>query len=223
MVKIKIIIITAVMLFIGGCGFVSLMGTPGRHERKTPAEFDLAAQQTKKILVIVEQPPWVQSKANLRFYLTRSFNKRLEATIGFKPQNIVPYKELINLRATKPDYQNMTTVEIARALAADMVIKVVVTDYDMAKEAGSNYFKGDLNTVVSLTDAGSGLLLWPKKNKEKTIRVGFEIESGGYEIAVARLASASAFCTLRLLYDCPGDKYDSSDDRTKVDWQNWNE
>ncbi len=226
MVKIKITIMVGILLLVGGCGFVSLMGTPGRHERKTPAEFDLAAiaaKRSKKILVIVEQPAWVRSKANLRFYLTKSFNKRLEKTIGFKPENIVPYQELVNLRSTRPDYHNMTTGEIARALSADMVLKVVVADYNMTKEAGSKYYKGDLNTTVSLTAAGSGLLLWPKKSKQKIIRVGFEIESGGYETAVTRLATGSAFCTLRLLYDCPGDKYDSSDDRTKIDWQNWNE
>ena len=67
----------------------------------------------------------------------------------------------------------------------------------------------------------SPMKLWPKSEKAKFVKVGFEVETGGKEASVARLASASAYGIVRYLYDCPRNKFKFADDRSGSQWQEW--
>jgi hypothetical protein len=57
----------------------------------------------------------------------------------------------------------------------------------------------------------------------KDVRVGFDIESRGQEIATERLAASAAHCTVRYLYDCPEPRFKIAEDRSDESWKAWRE
>ena len=70
---------------------------------------------------------------------------------------------------------------------------------------------------MTLFDVSDGGKLWTHKN----IRVGFEIEDRGYDVAVKRMAAVFAHCTVRYLYDCPKKKFKIYGDRSNFSWGDW--
>ncbi len=102
-----------------------------------------------------------------------------------------------------------------------MVLLVVVEDCELNKISEIDYYKGFLDARTVLLDVATGEKLWPESAESKTVRVGFEMESGGQAAAVRRLAAAGAHCTVRYFYNCPKDKFKIPDDRSDVAWENW--
>ena len=62
--------------------------------------------------------------------------------------------------------------------------------------------------------------LWPESEESKSIKVGFEVEQRGKEIAIKRLAAAVAHCAVRHFYDCPKNKFKIPEDRSRINWEN---
>jgi hypothetical protein len=211
------------MLLGNGCGFVSLLGTPSRHEGKVAAEYNLAERKSQKLLVLVNQPSWVRARTNLRFYLTEAIQAELERRIEMRPDNLVSYDEVSGFRSGRSDFAALEPWEVGKALGADMVLLVTVQDYYLADQGQTGYYKGSLGSQVLLIDAGTRAVLWPKSGDGKEIRVGFEIEPRGHETAVARLAFATAHCIVRYLYDCRQNKFKIGDDVSEIHRQqaNW--
>ena len=207
--------------FQGGCGIIARLGTPTRHERKIPAEYGLARHKGQKILVLVNQPGWLGAQANLRYYLTDAMNKELTKKIKISPTNLVAYGELSEFRSNRPDFSLLSPVEVGTALGADMVLSVMVENYQLSEIAETGYYKGLLDAQVVLRSVATGAKLWPEAVHSKSIKVGFEVEAAGQEVAVKRLANACAYCTVRYLYDCPVDKFRIAEDRSGVGWEDW--
>ncbi|MCX5635404.1 MAG: hypothetical protein NTW55_06180, partial [Planctomycetota bacterium] len=59
-------------LFHGGCGVAARMGTPTSHEIKIPAQYDIMKNKGDKILILAEQPGWLNVQVDMRSYLTDS-------------------------------------------------------------------------------------------------------------------------------------------------------
>ncbi len=216
-----LIIFLMMFLFVTGCkygGFVSLLGTESYYEQKIPAEFDLSKQIDKKILVLVDQPAWLDSQANLRYYLTKTIRQNIMVKTKLTPENLISYDKLVEFRSSEPNFSSMSPVEIGKAMDANMVLLVLIENYDLNTIPESNYLMGNLDTRVILYDVQSGEKLWPKEEVSRSIRVGFDYEVGGMEKAISRLAVDSAFCTTRYLYDCPKAQFRIADDRTRIDW-----
>ncbi|MHC4571652.1 MAG: hypothetical protein ACYS0C_06210 [Planctomycetota bacterium] len=211
----------ALVFFHSGCGMVSVMGTPTRHEKKIPAEFDLAERTEQKILVLVNQPAYLNADVNLRYYLTEAMREGLMATIGIRPGDIVGYDDLSEYRSNQSNFSMLSPVAVGRALGADMVLLLVVEDYQLTKMAETDYYNGLLGAQAALLDTADGEKLWPESAESKSIRVGFEVAGGGWEAAVERLANACAHCTTRYFYDCPRGKFKIFDDKSGVDWESW--
>ena len=217
--------LTAV-LFQSGCGVVGLMGTPTNSEKKVPAEYDLTEHTDQKILVVVNQPGWLNAKVNLRYYLTEAIRKSLIKKIKISPEYLVPYSELSEFRSTcgranKGDFSLLSPVEMGTAFDANMVLLVIIEDYQLHEIAETNYYKGFLSAQTVLFDTATGEKLWPESAKSKGIKVGFEVEEHGREVAIARLTSACAYCTTRYLYDCPKNKFKIAEDKSGIGWGNW--
>jgi hypothetical protein len=211
----------SVVFFQGGCGFVSILGTPTSREKKIPAEFDLVERTGQKILVLVNQPAYLDADVNLRYYLTEAMREGLIAKIGIRPEAIVAYDDLFEYRSTQSNFSMLSPVVVGRALGADMVLLLVVEDYQLTKMAEVDYYKGFLGAEAALFDTAAGEKLWPESAEGKSIRVGFEVAGGGREGAVERLANSCAYCTTRYFYDCPRDKFKIFDDKSSVDWESW--
>jgi len=208
-------------LFWGGCGIVALMGTSTNYEKNVPAEFELARHRDLKMLVLVNQPGWLNAGVNLRYYLTEAINKKLIEKIEIPSKYLVAYSQLSRFRSAQHNFSLLSPVEVGRTLGADMVLSVTIADYQLRGMAEANYYKGHLNTETILIDVVTGEKLWPKSAKSKSIKVGFEVERHGQQVAVKRLASACAYCMTRYFYDCPKKKFKIADDKSGVGWESW--
>ena len=210
-----------VALFYSGCGVVGIVGTPRAHEEKVVAEYDLAEHKDQKILVLVNQPAWLNAQVNLRYYLTRVINKNLTAKVKIPPEYLVSYGELSEFRSNKSDFLLLSPVEVGEALDANMVLLVEIGSYELNKIAETSYYEGFLGVQSVFLDVATGEKIWPESAKSKSIKVGFDIESRGQEIAVGRLTAASTHCLIRYFYDCPKNEFKIADDRSGIGWENW--
>ena len=215
--------LTAV-LFDSGCSFtrtVSTLSTPTRHERKIPAEYDLTEHRDQKILVLVNQPAYLNAQTNLRYYLTEEVNKNLIKKLKIPPEYLVTYDGVSAFRSNQSNFSLLSPIEVGKALDANMVLLVMVKDYQLNEMPEANCYQGFLNIQTVLFETAAGRKLWPESERSKSIKVGFDVEHRGREIAVKRLVAACAHCTVRYFYDCPGDKFKTADDKSGVGWEDW--
>lgn len=211
-------------LFYSGCSFTRTIGalsSPTSHEKKIPAEYDLTRHRKQKILVLVNQPAYLNAQVNLRFYLTEAMSKNLIKKVKIRPWYLVGYNELSEFRSGQPNFSLLSPAEVGTALDADIVLLVTLEDYRLHEIVETDYYKGFLSTRTILFDTATGEKLWPKSAKSKSIKVGFEVESYGREVAVKRLMDACAHCTVRHFYNCPKDKFKIFDDRSGPIWESW--
>jgi len=224
--KLSVFLGLAMVFPHSGCklaGFVPVLGTPTRYEKKIPAEYDLTKHKEQKMLVLVNQPGWLGAQVNLRYYLTEAINENLTKKVRIKAEYLAGYDELSKYRSNHPNFSLLPVVEVGAALDANMVLLVVVEDYQLTKMGEMDYYKGFLAARTALIDVGSGEKLWPKSGESKTVRVGFEMEQGSQESAVVRLAADCAHCTVRYFYDCIVANFKIPDDRSGAGWEDWGE
>src|SRR4030042_123928 len=112
--KLTVFCIFAGVSLCGGCGVVGVMGTPSQYEEKIPAEYDLAGQKGRKIVVLVEQPSWLSAQANLRYYLTQAISRDLTAKVKVPPQDILSYDKLSEFRSSKSDFSSLSPAEVGK-------------------------------------------------------------------------------------------------------------
>lgn len=214
--------LTLVMLFFSsGCGIVAVLGTSRSHEKKVPAEYDLTEHTDRKILILVNQPAYLNARANLRYHLTKAISEKLTEKIKIPQECILAYNELSQFRSDQPNFSLLLPAEVGEALGADMVLLVAIQDYQLNEMAKTGYYRGFLGAQTALVETATREKLWPKSAKSKSIKVGFEFESGGRKAAVARLSAACAYCTTRYFYDCPKEKFKIADDKSGIGWENW--
>ena len=225
MKKLVIYIITLVVVFFhAGCEYaplVALMGTPSYNEIKIPAEYNLTEHTDKKILVLENQPGWLGAQVNLPYYLTRAINTDINVKVKVPGSYLVSYSELAEFRSNQPNFSQLSPKEIGGAFDANMVLLVTVEDYELSELAETKYYRGFLDVRAALVETATGKRLWPESAPSKIIKVGFEVERRGQEVAVARLASACSFCLVRSFYDCPKTKYKIGEDKSTVAGQEW--
>jgi hypothetical protein len=220
MKKLTVFCVLAGVFFYNGCGIVGLLGTPSQYEKKIPAEYDLATQEGRKILVLVEQPGWLSTEVNLRYYLTEAIRENLIAKVKVPPKYILSYNELSEFRSNKGDFSSLSPAAVGKALGADIVLLVTIEDYQLSEVAESDYYNGFLGAQAALFETARGEKLWPELAEGKSIKVGFEAEQG-QEAAIDRLVDACAHCTIRYFYNCPKYKFKIFDERSDAGWEEW--
>ena len=224
MKKLIVFITFIAVLSHGGCklgGLVGIVGTPTQREKKIPAEFDLGARKGQKILILVNQPGWLDADVDLRRGLTEAISEIILEKVKIKPAYLIGYGELSEFRSNKANFSLLSAAEVGAALDADMVLLVVPEGYQLTEMGGAGYYKGFLGVQTVLLDAASGEKLWPGLAERRTIRVGFEIEDRGREIAIKRLMAGCAHCIVRYFYNCPMLGFKISDDRSDISWESW--
>ncbi len=218
MKKLIVFITLVAVLISGGCKAIGVLGVPTRSERKVPAEYALGRAKGQKVLVFVKQPVWVGAQANLRYHLTRAMNRSLVDKVKISDENLIGYEELAEFRSGRGDFSQLSPAEVGKALGADVVLLVVVEDYHLSMTPEERYYRGALNTKSVIFDTATGKKVWPQVQASKSVKVGFEVEQRGQEIAIKRLMGASAYCTVRYFYNCVVNKFKIGDDRTHIGW-----
>lgn len=217
--KLTVFFVLAGLFFYSGCNMVGIVGTPSPYEKKIPAEYDLTKQKKQKILVLVEQPGWLDAQANLRYYLTEAICESLTTKVKVKPEYILSYDKLAEFRSKKSDFSSLSPAAVGKALGADIVLLVIIEDYQVGEVAGSGYYNGSLGTQAALFETATGDKVWPESTENKSIKVIFETGERGQEAAVKRLVNACAHCTTRYLYNCLKYKFKISDEKRDIGWE----
>ncbi len=212
------VLLSLVFIFCFGCGLL----VPSSHEKKIPAEFKLAEYKGKKTLVLVNQPAWLGAPPVLRGELTEQINNKLIEKVKLSFGDVIEYELLSDFRSKRVDFSMMGEAQIGRALGADLVLLVVLDGYSMSKVPDTDYYKGSLGGQAVLIGVENDKKLWPEGGGTKIVRVGFEVDVRGAEMALKRLANSAAYCATRYLYDCRKDKFKIADDRSGVGWEEWN-
>jgi hypothetical protein len=224
--KLSVFLGLAMVFPHSGCkfaGFVPVLGTPTRYEKKIPAEYDLAQHEDQKVLVLVNQPGWLGARVNLRYYLTEAINEYLTDKVRIKAEYLAGYDELSKYRSNHPNFSLLSVSEVGAALDASMVLLVVVEAYELTKMGEMDYYKGFLAARTMLVDVGSRKKVWPESAESKIVRVGFEMEQGSQETAVIRLAGSFAHCTVRYFYGCTVANFKIPDDWSGAGLESWGE
>ena len=205
----------------GGCGLIALFGSTPESQKKVPAEYDLALDKGRRILILVEQPHGSDVQANLRYYLTHSIEKSLVKKVRLPAETLVDYEKLLAFRSGRGDFSFLPPAQVGRELGAEIVLLVMINELALTEIGEGGYFKGLLTAEAVLIDVTTQTNLWPKSRKGKSIRVGFEIEEQGRDAAVKRLANASAHCITRHFYNCKKGKFKIPDDKSDPAWGQW--
>lgn len=212
------------LLLCSGCqflGLASIAASPTGYEDKIPAQFDLAKSKDRKVLVLVDQPAYLSAEVNLRQYLTDAVNASLKAKMKFPAEQLFTYEQLADFRSARSDFRELLPSQVGSAIGADMVLVIVIDNYELIKLSGTNYYRGMLYVHSLLLNCSNGERLWPGDSEGRIIKVGFEVERGGSEIAAARLAGDAAHCITRYLYNCPKHGFKIADDLTRTGWTEW--
>jgi len=220
MKKAGLIITLTAVFFCGGCSIAGLMSSPGAYEKKIPAEYDLAKHAKQKILILVDQPGWINAQVNLRYYLTEAISRNLIRNIKPHADNLVSYDELADYRSNQPNFLSLSPVETGKALHADVVLAVTIQDYQLAELGQTGYYKAHLYAQAALFDTAADKKLWPSENS-RSVKVGFEAEGYSKEMAVGRLVTACANCITRYFHPCYRDNFKIADDISNAGWENW--
>ena len=212
----------SVLFFQAGCnpGLFAVLGTPTSAETKIPAEYDITKQKDRKILVLVDQPAYLNVQANMRYLLTDTVEKMLQMRLKIKPEFIIDYNKLADFRSKTFDFSLLSPREIGKALGADLVLMIVINDCRISDIGQAGFFTGRLDAEAQLINVSTSEKLWPTIEKTRKIAVGFESERRGPDAAAVRLAVAAAHCVTRYLYNCHKNKFEISDEIKDVGWEN---
>lgn len=220
---ITIMLIISVLIFAGGCQVAGIMTSPTRHERKIPAEFDLASHLDEKILVVVDSADWSNVPVDLKQKLTKALNVSLAERLELDKENIIDYKNEKDFLAGEDKTSPKLAFNIGKKAGADFVLFIGLYDFDISTITETDYYKAEISGKAALFDINETMKVWPKEEKGKFIRVGFDVEQGGYSGVTRRLAGSFAHCTVRYLYDCPVANFKHFDDRTLNQLQQWDD
>jgi hypothetical protein len=200
---------------------VSVMTTPTRYEEETPAEYKLTDLVDKKILVFVKQPYWLDSKVNLRVHLTDAIHEQLIKNVKVSPVRLIEYDKLSKYRSGRADFSLLKPSNIGKALGADVVLYVNITEVQLESMPDTDIYNSFLSARALLIDTSSGVNLWPDQSIGKSIKVGFDMEEKGMKAAISRLSRSTAHCIVRYLYDCKLAYFKTGDDKSNPAWEYW--
>jgi hypothetical protein len=216
--KIIVLCVLAAIFSSSGCGIVGVAGTQSAYEKKIPAEYDLAGQKDRKVLVLVEQPSWLSTEVNIRYYLTEAIRESFIANVKIPSESIISYNELSEFRSNKSDFSSLSPVEVGKALGADIVLMVMIEDFQLNEIPDTDYYNGFLGAQAILFETATAAKLWPESAMGKSIKVSFEAERNT-ELAVRRLVVAAAHCITRFFYNCPKYKFKIFDEGLNAGWE----
>ncbi len=193
-----------------GCDIFGLLVNPGAFEEKKTPEYNLLAQQDRKILLWVECSRSSGVDYDVKDKLTATFQLYLTEKVGIDSQNILfPQPELEQSMVQDP-------VKVARQLNAGYVLLAQVDNYEMVPINGQKYYFGEMITRSVLMDADLGVTVWPRNPYGKIIHIEVDMETKGRDAAISRLVSATAHCTLRYLYPCEKLKFKAMDEKVSI-------
>jgi hypothetical protein len=218
------LLLILVLLLAGSCSLFGIFASPTSHERTIPAEYNLAGiEKGQTVLVVVDSPDWSSVPLDLKQKLITSLNIGLRDKLKIKEKYILNFKNKTDQLAGHDRSSLMLPYNVGKKAGADFVLFVELYGYDAQKVTQTSYYKAEVSGRAALFDINNEQKLWPKNDRAKFIRVGFDIEQGGYNEVTKRLAASFTHCTVRYLYDCIAAQFKHFDDRTVTQLEQWDD
>lgn len=195
-----------------GWGFV-LVGcdNTGLYSKVKP-EYDLAANQDKKILLWVEAPRSAAADVDAAEKLAAALVEHLVARAKVKPENVLVQAD----SRVNPVGNVLTPESVARQEGAGLVLIVRIEEYELFPMNIRDYHFGHMMTRSLLLDVETNKHLWPKNGLGKVHDVAIELGQGNRTVVLSRMAASSAHCILRDLYPIVKSYYKNSDERISM-------
>ncbi len=197
-------VLVMVFLPLWGCNIVGVLTQPGPFEKKIPPQYDLAAQQNRKILLLIECPRSSGVDYDVKKKLLTGFQVYLASRMDIKPKNIL-LPQADNTVLSDP-------IKMAQSQDAGYILLVQVDGYRLSPLNTRNYFTGEMVSRAMLMDADLGATVWPEQPGGKTVQIGVDLEIKGRDAALSRLISGTTHCILRYFYPCEKLKFKKSDE-----------
>ena len=214
--KIRLILATlagVAIMSCGGCAIGGAVLAPTSHEKKRPAEYKL--QGTKeKVMVIVEESRSSSAGFNFQAELDETISAYLVKKVRVKNDNIIRYRDIQGSQDVV-DLSSLSPGEMGAKAGADFVLYVRIEKYELLEMDRRGFYSGTLYTQSVLIDVASGEVVWPQDAKPRLVRIRVDLETSGRDKTTELLASATAHCITRHLYDCPNDKFRSGYEATE--------
>jgi hypothetical protein len=208
-----LVLLSAICISCIGCDAAGVLLTPNIHEQKIPAEYKLAPQAKKGLLVFVDGAAGVARSRDVIPDLTGVVKELLVQRAKVNKKHITSNEKLESLRARRENLSVMSPVQIGKESDSGLVLYILIEDYDLHQiDKKRGYYGGLLATRSLVFDVGSGNILWPANGEGKRTIAKFALETKGKEIAKDRLALTVAHCVTRYFYDCPKPKFKASDE-----------
>ncbi len=180
--------------------------SPGPFEKKIPPEYDLQAQQDRKILILIDCPRSSEVDFDVKKKLVTAFELYFRSQMDIEPENLVVNPSGLGQALSRDP------VKMAQELGAGYVLLVQVDQYGLAPLNSARYFSGEMISRAVLMDADLNMTVWPSEPGGKIVHIGVDLEIKGRNVALTRLVSGTTHCVLRYLYPCEKLKYKSSDE-----------
>lgn len=206
---VAISLLAAVMILFSGCEAIGFLGTEGPFEKKRTPDYDLQAQQKRKVLLWLEFPKSLDMGYGTDSKLVNAFGAYLAAKAEIDPSNLI-------IRPRDDSNRIQDPKEVARSQGAGYVLLVQVDAFELDSLQIRNYFAGEIVLRAILLDVDLPTAVWPEQPEGKMIHIAVEVETGGRDAAISRLVSGAAHCTVRYLYPCDKLKFKHSDERVSM-------
>ncbi len=144
-------------LVSGGCTGIGWLAHVLLPLPKVKALYEIPKNKT--MLVFVDADPSQQEYEPIVVELTQRLNDQLEANKIVK--KTIPYRRLLTLSASDPDFNNLHINEVGQKLGADLVLYVQIEKFQLRGQQIAPLWEGVFETSIRVVDVSYGRL-WPK-------------------------------------------------------------
>ena len=192
-------------LTLAGCGDAGIYG-------KVKPEYDLVANQDKKVLIWVEAPRSAAADVDAAEKLAASLYDHLVARARIKPNNVQVQSDS---RTAAPDGVQ-TPEAAARQAGTQLVLMVRIEEYELLPMNIRNYHFGRMATRSLLLDVQANQPVWPKSGQGKVHDIAIELGQGDRAAVLSQMSASTAHCIVRNLYPIVKMYYKNSDERISI-------
>jgi len=185
-----------------GCAVAAYLNAMLTPPETIDAKFEIPKHKT--ILVLVDDPAYRINYAPVKIQLSKKLSKEL--TDHNIAMETIPYSKLQKFAAARHrDYNHLSNSEIGKALGADLVLNIQVTNFSLKDSPNSPIWTGRFTTQVKIIDVEEGRL-WPDDSHEGRVTATakpdkHEMVEKGQTIKIANeLAKEMAETIAKLFY-----------------------
>jgi hypothetical protein len=201
-----------VAVSLAGCQIGGAFVAPTAHEKKVPAEYNLASTK-QKVMIFIDEARSATTGFNYRQTFYDALSSALTRKARVNAANIMTYKNPAN--ESPGSLSQLMPAEIGKKAGADLVLYVRIERFQLTEMDSRGFYSGTMHTQSAIFDTNTSQAVWPADGKPRLTRVNIDLEKDGRDKTTYVLADAAAHCITRHFYDCPTDRFRSGYEQTE--------